>query len=56
MEETNRPMGENETAVNRRLRLMDLDSMPEWTSSLDAYVGEVTTWPEWSRLRSGAAS
>ena len=46
------PVSPNEMALNYRLGLMGLDLMPEWTTSLDAYVRQVQTWPEWRQLLS----
>ena len=43
-------MSPNEMATNYRLGLMGLDLMPEWGASLDGYVRQVRTWPEWPAL------
>ena len=44
------PVSPNEMATNYRLGLMGLDLMPEWGASLDGYVRQVRTWPEWPAL------
>ena len=40
------PVSDNEMAINYRLSLLGLDSMPDWTTSLDSYVGQIRTWLE----------
>ncbi len=40
----------NEAAVNRRLRLLGLDRMPDWTDAIDRYVATLMETPEWAAI------
>ncbi len=44
------PVSPNETATNYKLQQLQIDHMPNWTSSLETYKNEILKWPQWQQL------